>query len=148
LQCRRLLGVGEQSGSRGRLKASHAKQFLPDRGDPEEDVVRLLRSNLARPTRSWFGDAVILLFLLAQTADGVCTYVGLSMFGVHLEANPLLLALITTFGLGTGIASAKIFAALLGVSLHRVGVHGILAGLTGLYVFVALLPWASIFLMH
>jgi hypothetical protein len=99
-------------------------------------------------TRSRFGDAVILLFLFAQTADGMCTYVGLSTWGVNLEANPLLLGLITTFGLGTAVTGAKLVAALLGVSLHRLGVHGILAGLTGLYLFAALLPWASIFLMY
>ena len=99
-------------------------------------------------TRSLFGDAVIVLFLFAQAADGMCTYVGVSTFGTHLEANPLLLALMTTLGLATAVTSAKIFAAILGMSLHRLGVHGVLAGLTGLYLFAALLPWAGIFLMH
>ncbi|MCX6544971.1 MAG: hypothetical protein NTV05_11250 [Acidobacteria bacterium] len=100
------------------------------------------------PTRSWFGDAVILLFLLAQAADGMCTYIGLSTMGVGLEANPLLLTLITSFGLGAALTSAKIFAAILGMSLHRLGVHGILAALTGIYVVAALLPWVGIFLMY
>jgi uncharacterized membrane protein len=91
---------------------------------------------------------VILLFLCAQAADGMCTYVGLSTLGVTLEANPLLRTLITTLGLGTAIASAKLFAAFLGMSLHRLGVHGVLAGLTGIYLIAALLPWAGIFLMY
>ena len=107
--------------------------------------MRWLRSGLTRP---WFGDAVILLFLCAQAADGMCTYVGLSTLGVTLEANPLLRTLITTLGLGTAIASAKLFAAFLGMSLHRLGVHGVLAGLTGIYLIAALLPWAGIFLMY
>jgi hypothetical protein len=116
-----------------------------DRDLSREDVVSSLRPIL---TRSWFGDAVILLFLCAQAADGMCTYVGLLTFGVGLEANPLLHALIMTFGLGTAVTSAKIFAAILGMSLHRLGVHGILAGLTGLYLFAAVLPWVGIFLMY
>jgi len=107
-----------------------------------------VRSLRPRLTRSSFGDAVILLFLFAQTADGMCTYVGLSTLGVSLEANPLLLALISTFGLGTAVAGAKIFAAILGMSLHRLGVHGILAGLTGVYLLAAVLPWIRIFLMY
>jgi len=90
-----------------------------------------VRSLRPRLTRSSFGDAVILLFLFAQTADGMCTYVGLS-----------------TFGLGTAVAGAKIFAAILGMSLHRLGVHGILAGLTGVYLLAAVLPWIRIFLMY
>jgi hypothetical protein len=107
--------------------------------------VRLLRPS---PARSWFGNAVILLFLLAQAADGICTYVGLSTMGVGLEANPLLLTLITTVGLGTAVTSAKVFAAVLGMSLHRLGVHGVLAALTGIYLLAALLPWAGIFLLY
>jgi uncharacterized membrane protein len=101
-----------------------------------------------RLTRSWFGDLVILLFLFAQAADGMCTYVGVSTLGVHLEANPLLLALMMAIGPGTAVTSAKIFAAILGMSLHRLGMHGILAGLTGLYLLAALLPWLGIFLMY
>jgi hypothetical protein len=120
---------------------------LSERGLPEEDVVRWLRLTLGL-TRSSFGDAVILLFLFAQAADGMCTYVGVSTLGAHLEANPLLLVLITTFGPGTAVISAKVFAAILGMSLHRLGVHGILAGLTGIYLLAALLPWVSIFLMY
>lgn len=107
--------------------------------------MRLLQQNL---TRSLFGDTVILLFLFAQAADGMCTYVGVSTLGVRLESNPLLLTMITTVGLGTAVTSAKILAALLGMSLHRLGVHGILAGLTGIYLLAALLPWVGIFLLY
>jgi len=109
-----------------------------------EDGVRLLQPRLRRP---WVGDAVILLFLCAQAADGMFTYVGVSTLGVHLEANPLLLTLMTTCGPATAVYGAKIFAAVLGMSLHRLGVHGILAGLTVVYLFGAVLPWVGIFLM-
>lgn len=97
--------------------------------------------------RSRFGDAVIVLFLFAQAADGVMTYVGITTFGVRLEANPLLLSLMTLFGPGAAVAGAKIVAAGLGMSLHLIGVHRILAVLTGVYFLAALIPWAGLLLL-
>ena len=35
-----------------------------------------------------FGNAVILVFLLAQAADGVFTYLGVQIFGRTIEGNP------------------------------------------------------------
>ena len=96
--------------------------------------------------RSRFGDAVIVLFLLAQAADGVMTYVGVTTLGVHLEANPLLASLMDLFGHGTAVAGAKIVASGLGISLHRIGVHRVLAVLTGVYLVAAILPWAGLLL--
>jgi len=96
--------------------------------------------------RSRFGDAVIVLFLLAQAADGVMTYVGVTTLGVHLEANPLLASLMAAFGHGTALTGAKLVAAGLGISLHLIGTHRILAVLTGIYFFAALLPWAGLLL--
>jgi len=101
---------------------------------------------MGRTERSRFGDAVIVLFLLAQAADGVMTYVGVTTFGVHLEANPLLASLMATFGQGTALTGAKLVAAGLGISLHLIGTHRILAVLTGIYFFAALLPWAGLLL--
>jgi len=97
--------------------------------------------------RSRFGDAVIVLFLLAQAADGVMTYVGVTTFGVHLEANPLLASLMDAFGQGAAVAAAKILASGLGISLHLIGVHRILAVLTGVYLLAAILPWAGLLLL-
>jgi len=97
-------------------------------------------------SRSRFGDAVIVLFLLAQAADGVMTYVGVTMLGVHIEANPLLASLMVMFGQGTAVAGAKLVAAGLGISLHLVGVHRILAILTGIYMVGAILPWVGLLL--
>lgn len=93
-----------------------------------------------------FGDAVIVLFLLAQAADGVMTYVGVTTFGVHLEANPLLASLMNAFGQGAAVTGAKILASGLGISLHLIGVHRILAVLTAIYVLAAVLPWAGLLL--
>ena len=99
---------------------------------------------MGRTARSRFGDVVIVLFLLAQAADGVMTYVGVTTFGVHLEANPLLASLMDAFGYGTAVTGAKIVASALGISLHLIGVHRILAILTGVYFVAALLPWAGL----
>jgi hypothetical protein len=96
--------------------------------------------------RSRFGDAVIVLFLLAQAADGVMTYVGVTTLGVHLEANPLLASLMNAFGQGAAVAAAKVLASGLGISLHLIGVHRVLAVLTGIYLVAAVLPWAGLLL--
>ena len=68
-----------------------------------------------------------MLFLLAQAADGVMTYVGVTTLGVHLEANPLLASLMAAFGQGTALTGAKLLASGLGISLHLIGTHRILA---------------------
>jgi uncharacterized membrane protein len=96
--------------------------------------------------RSRFGDAVIVLFLLAQAADGVMTYVGVTTLGVHLEANPLLATLMALLGQGAAVAAAKVLASGLGISLHLLGVHRVLAILTGVYFIAAVLPWAGLLL--
>jgi hypothetical protein len=96
--------------------------------------------------RSRFGDAVIVLFLIAQAADGVMTYVGVTTLGVHLEANPLLASLMNLFGQGAAVAAAKVLASGLGISLHLIGVHRVLAVLTGVYFLAAVLPWAGLLL--
>lgn len=96
--------------------------------------------------RSRFGDAVIVLFLLAQAADGVMTYVGVTTLGVHLEANPLLALLMNAFGHGPAVTAAKVVASGLGISLHLIGVHRVLAVLTGVYIVAAVLPWAGLLL--
>jgi uncharacterized membrane protein len=103
-----------------------------------------VRGNAAEPSR--FGNTVIVLFLLAQAADGVMTYVGVTTLGTHLEANPLLTLLMNAFGQGPAVTAAKVVASGLGISLHLIGVHRILAVLTGVYVLAAILPWAGLLL--
>jgi hypothetical protein len=95
-------------------------------------------------TRSLFGDLAVVLFLLAQCFDGVFTYVGVTSFGVAIEANPIIAALMTTFGHGPAVTGAKVVAAALGICLHLREVHGAVALLTGFYVAVAILPWTAI----
>jgi uncharacterized membrane protein len=97
------------------------------------------------PTRdSRFGDVVIVLFLLAQAFDGILTYVGVTTFGVGIEANPVISALMLRFGEGTALVGAKITAAFLGIALHLREVHGAVAMLAGFYVALAVLPWTAL----
>jgi hypothetical protein len=94
--------------------------------------------------RSLFGDAVLIVFLLAQCFDGVFTYVGVVSFGLGIEANPLVAALMASIGHGAGLFTAKAVAIVLGIGLHLRQVHGAVALLAGFYVFVAVLPWIAI----
>jgi len=94
--------------------------------------------------RSLFGDAALLVFLLAQCFDGVFTYVGVVSFGPAIEANPLITGLMASFGHGPGLVTAKAVAVVLGIALHLRGVHGAIALLSGFYLLVAVLPWAAI----
>jgi hypothetical protein len=96
-----------------------------------------------RSKESLFGNGVVLAFLLVQGLDGVLTYVGVSL-GHAGEGNPVVAALMTLFGLGPGLAGAKLLAGSLGIALHIFGTHRLVALLTALYVGVAILPWATL----
>jgi hypothetical protein len=95
-------------------------------------------------TRSRFGDVAVVLFLLAQSLDGVFTYVGVITYGPGIEANPLISGLMRHFGEEAGLIGAKAVACALGIALHLRQVHGAVALLTAFYAAAALLPWAAI----
>ena len=94
--------------------------------------------------RSLFGDLVLVAFLLAQCFDGVFTYVGVVTYGIAIEANPLISALMATLGEGAALTVAKVLAAALGICLHFRQIHVAVALLAGFYVVVAILPWMVI----
>jgi hypothetical protein len=94
--------------------------------------------------RSIFGDAALLLFLLAQCFDGVFTYVGVVSFGSGIEANPLIAAMMAHFGHGVALVGAKALAGLLGCALHIRHVHSAVATLALFYLAVAVVPWMAI----
>ena len=96
------------------------------------------------PRRGWFGDAVLVAFLLAQVLDGAFTYVGVVSFGLSMEGNPVIAALMTHLGHGAALMTAKLVAAALGIALHLRGTHGAVALLAVFYVAAAVLPWAVI----
>jgi hypothetical protein len=92
-----------------------------------------------RPSR--IGDALLVLFLLAQCFDGVLTYVGVITFGIAVEANPLISGLMLRFGEGVALLGTKTVAAVLGMALHLRHIHIAIALLTAFYLGVAILPW-------
>ena len=94
--------------------------------------------------RSLFGDAALVLFLLAQASDGVLTYVGVATYGIGVEANPLIAWLMITLGQGFAVTAAKLTAASFGVALHVVAVHKAVAALALFYLFVAVVPWVAL----
>ena len=97
-----------------------------------------------RLERSRFGDVALLAFLVAQCLDGVFTYVGVTTFGIGIEGNPIITALMTTLGHGTGLLGAKVVAVLLGICLHLRQIHRAVATLAAFYFMVAVAPWTAI----
>ena len=98
--------------------------------------------NSSAPSR--FGDVILVAFLLVQCCDGVFTYVGVSAFGLGIEANPIIAGLMANLGHGVGLLSAKVMAAFLGICLHFRQVHLAVAMLTGFYAAAAVGPWVFI----
>lgn len=81
---------------------------------------------------------------MAQGLDGVFTYVGVTTFGVGIEANPIIASLMTHLGPGVGLAGAKVLAGFLGICLHLREIHQAVALLSGFYLVVAVAPWTII----
>jgi hypothetical protein len=95
-------------------------------------------------TRSRFGDAAVVMFLVAQALDGALTYVGVTSMGLHMEANPLLAWLMSEMGYGPALTGAKLVASSFGILLHLAAVHRAVAGLTAFYLAVAVIPWVAL----
>jgi uncharacterized membrane protein len=94
--------------------------------------------------RNLFGDVALLAFLLVQASDGVLTYIGVSSYGQHIEANPLISWLMTSMGEGAALAAAKVAAGFFGIALHLSSVHKAVALLAAFYLAAAVLPWVAI----
>jgi uncharacterized membrane protein len=95
-------------------------------------------------TRSLFGDVALVVFLVAQALDGVLTYVGVSVYGVHMEGNPIIGWLMAAIGQGPALAAAKVTAGFFGVALHLSAVHRAVALLAVFYLAIAVVPWVAI----
>ena len=85
------------------------------------------------------------LFILLQLADGVLTYAAVGRFGPNAEGNPILAAWIAVAGAMPAVFGAKLLACVCGGVLYAAGVYRVLAGLSTLYFFAAVLPWLHIF---
>src|SRR5207247_9016829 len=91
--------------------------------------------------RSRFGDAAVLAFLLVQCLDGVFTYLGVSIWGPGIEANPIISSAIAAGGITFGLGAAKLVAIGFGIVLHLRRVHNVVALLTAIYLTAATVPW-------
>jgi len=91
--------------------------------------------------RSWFGDLVLIAFLLAQVSDGLFTYLGVATFGAEIEANPVVAWTIAAFGAGVALIGVKTLAAACASLLHLKAMHRTIGLLTIFYLGGAVLPW-------
>jgi hypothetical protein len=101
-------------------------------------------------TKSWhsaddrFGNLAVIGFLVVQYLDGVYTYLGFSIWGLNIEANPLIRTAVAAVGPGTGLALAKLVAISLGMMLHLRRVHRVVAILTAIYLILSIVPWTTL----
>lgn len=97
-----------------------------------------------RGSGEWFGNLAVIGFLLVQYLDGFYTYAGFGIWGLSIEANPLIRMVAGLVGPGTGLAAAKVVAIGFGMMLHLKGVHAAVAALTGIYLVLSILPWTAL----
>ena len=88
-----------------------------------------------------------LVFL--QVLDGIFTSIGIMRFGLSVEGNPLLRALMEEFGHVPTLAASKIIAmcVILGltcVAQRLAWVRNAMGAVTCVYLFAAVLPWTYI----
>lgn len=95
---------------------------------------------------NWFGNVAIVLFIAVQTIDLIFTYVGVRVWGLDIEANPIVSSFMRLFGGFLGILIAKLAAILFGVILHIRRRHRLVILLTFFYIVIAIVPWVAIFL--
>jgi hypothetical protein len=88
---------------------------------------------------------VLWLFLVAQLADGLFTYIAVSAYGPSAEANAILAVWMAIVGPAPTLLVAKMVAAGAGVLVYRHGLHGVLATLTAVYAVAAVVPWIQIY---
>ena len=102
----------------------------------------------SKSSASRFGDMAVLGFLLVQGLDGALTYLGVRIWGVGIEGNPLIASAMSAAGPVVGLTGFKLFAVCLGIALHLKHVHNLIALLTVIYFAAAILPWTAVFLTH
>lgn len=90
--------------------------------------------------------ALLVLFIVLQAADGLLTYAAVERFGPSAEGNPILATWMMLTGSEAALLGAKTLACLCGGVLYVTGVYHVLAGLSALYLFAAVVPWLQIFL--
>jgi hypothetical protein len=90
------------------------------------------------------GDATLIAFVAVQLMDGTLTYIGVQVFGVPVEANPIVLWYIEAFGAAQGLLLTKCLAVGCAMILHQTARHRTLALLTFVYLGGAVVPWVAV----
>jgi hypothetical protein len=103
---------------------------------------RWLRIHATLPNSRTHAYWALALFIAVQFADGILTSIGVARYGTGVEANPLLVHSMLSYGSWTTLVAAKIVAILGGSVLHVYAYDLVLAGLTAAYVFATVLPWS------
>ena len=88
--------------------------------------------------------ALLVIFIVLQAADGLLTYAAVERFGTVAEGNPILVTWMMLTGSEAALLGAKTLACLCGAVLYVAGVYHVLAGLSALYLFAAVVPWLRI----
>lgn len=83
-------------------------------------------------------------FIVAQVLDGALTYVGVSLYGVQIEANPVLTWYMVAIGPAAALVGAKAFAVGCGYVLHQRSRHRVLGLLTIVYLLATVTPWSQV----
>lgn len=102
---------------------------------------------LRRSAPSCFGNIAIVVFVMTQFLDGMFTYWAVSAWGLSVEGNPLVSWIMSVMGISLGLISIKLMAVGFGLLLFHQGVHNAVIFLSVLYLWVAVIPWVSIFWM-
>lgn len=96
-------------------------------------------------------ETALLAFTLAtiQIIDGVFTSIGIGMFGLEIEANPLLRSLMSSFGVSETLTVVKFLSILTIYVLFKLSsrvnwIPTVFKGLILLYLLAAVLPWTVI----
>ena len=84
---------------------------------------------------------ILALFILTQVLDGILTYWGVTQFGLGIESNAWLAALMNAIGPGTALLAAKSLACVCGLVLFSTSSFRVLAAATGWCFGFAVVPW-------
>jgi len=96
------------------------------------------KRGLSRAQVLWLG------FVAVQVLDGVLSYVGVSLHGPSIEANPLVAWYLAALGPAVGFTLTKLFAVMCGVVLYVTAHHRLVAILTLVYIAFAVVPWFAL----
>lgn len=87
-------------------------------------------------------------FVAVQALDGVLSYVGVAILGSGIEANPLLAWYLHMLGPVAAFLGAKLFAVACGLVLYQTRHYRLVAGLTAVYLVLAIGPWLHVLSAH